>query len=75
MTAGRYLAQAEVSECRRVAAFVDVPISPAQGVPISAGAAHDFTPAVALLMSLLGKSVMGIDRHAARLNMHQGLRA
>ena len=67
MTAGPHLAQAEISERRRVAASVGMPASHGRGAAISDSAAHEFASPAAPLMSLRGKSVMGMGCDAARM--------
>ena len=67
MTASPHLAQAEISERRRVAVPVGTPASHGWSASISDSAAHEFTPLAALLMSLRGKSVMDMDCDAARI--------
>lgn len=69
MTAGRHLAQAEISERRRLATAVGVPASSDDGAAILSGSAHEFTSPLALLMSLRGKSVIGMGCDAARTGL------
>ena len=67
MTASPNLAQAGISERRRVAAPVDMPASHGCRASISDSQAHEFTSPAALLMSPRGKSVMGMDCDAPRM--------
>ena len=69
MTASPTLAQAGISERRRVAAPVDMPASHGCRASISDSQAHEFSSPAAALMSLRGKSVMDRVRDAARTDV------
>ena len=69
MTAGPHLAQAGISERRRVAASIDMPTSHGWSASISDSAAHESTSPAAALMSRRGKSVMDMGCDAARMDL------